>query len=159
MMGMGRLSNFGNSDTGRLSNFNIADMYSVQSSRGPTPRPSNFEENSAPGALNSSPRFGYFPPQPGPTSYPAPNLNCFGTNQGALIQVQRKSAVQQSGDLGGEDFSFGGAGRDHAEEDKEKEGATVLSKLGPGPTAELDPKAAGLDDAGARKHMPPAASS
>ncbi|KAL0424642.1 UNVERIFIED_CONTAM: Auxin efflux carrier component 3 [Sesamum radiatum] len=202
-------------------------MYSVQSSRGPTPRPSNFEENSAPGALNSSPRFGYFPPQPGPTSYPAPNpeiasampktsktvqsqhqpqggktnhdakeLHMFvwsssaspvsegggglqvfsGPDFGASEQSGRSDpgakeirllvsdhpqngeakAVQQSGDLGGEDFSFGGAGRDHAEEDKEKEGATVLSKLGPGPTAELDPKAAGLDDAGARKHMPPA---
>lgn len=75
MMGFpGRLSNFGNSDTGRLSNFNVADMYSVQSSRGPTPRPSNFEENSAPapGALMNSPRFGYYPPQ-APAAYPAPN--------------------------------------------------------------------------------------
>ncbi|KAL0430252.1 UNVERIFIED_CONTAM: Auxin efflux carrier component 3 [Sesamum radiatum] len=227
MMGMGRLSNFGNSDTGRLSNFNIADMYSVQSSRGPTPRPSNFEENSAAGALNSSPRFGYFPPQPGPTSYPAPNpeiasampktsktvqsqhqpqggktnhdakeLHMFvwsssaspvsegggglqvfsGPDFGASEQSGRSDpgakeirllvsdhpqngeakAVQQSGDLGGEDFSFGGAGRDHGEEDKEKEGATGLSKLGPGSTAELDPKVAGVDDVGARKHMPPA---
>ncbi|EYU30062.1 hypothetical protein ABFS82_05G041000 [Erythranthe guttata] len=76
MMGFGgRLSNFGNSDTGRLSNFNVADMCSVQSSRGPTPRPSNFEENCAPGGLMNSPRFGYYPPpQPAPpTSYPAPN--------------------------------------------------------------------------------------
>ncbi|GFP90120.1 auxin efflux carrier component 7 [Phtheirospermum japonicum] len=64
MMGMGRSSNFGNSDTGRLSSFNIAEMYSVQSSRSPTPRPSNFKEN-------SSPKFGYYP-QP-PASYPAPN--------------------------------------------------------------------------------------
>ncbi|GFP83869.1 auxin efflux carrier component 7 [Phtheirospermum japonicum] len=63
-MGMGRLSNFGNSDTGRLSNFNIAEMCSVQSSHGPTPRPSNFEEN-------SSPKFGYYPPPS--ASYPAPN--------------------------------------------------------------------------------------
>ncbi|KAK4409695.1 Auxin efflux carrier component 3 [Sesamum angolense] len=222
MMGMGRLSNFGNSDTGRLSNFNIADMYSVQSSRGPTPRPSNFEENSAPGALNSSPRFGYFPPQPGPTSYPAPNpeiasampktsktvqsqhqpqggktnhdakeLHMFvwsssaspvsegggglqvfsgpdfgaseqsgrsdpGAKEIRLVIILKMGRLKQSGDLGGEDFSFGGAGRALAEEDKEKEGATGLSKLGPGPTAELDPKVAGLDDAGARKHMPPA---
>ncbi|XP_047971850.1 auxin efflux carrier component 7-like [Salvia hispanica] len=75
MMGFGgRLSNFGNSDTGRLSNFNVGDMCSVQSSRGPTPRPSNFEENCAPGGLMTSPRFGYYPPQPAvPTSYPAPN--------------------------------------------------------------------------------------
>lgn len=74
MMGFpGRLSNFGNSDTGRLSNFNVADMYSVHSSRGPTPRPSNFEENCAPGGLMSSPRFGYYPTQAVPASYPAPN--------------------------------------------------------------------------------------
>nr|BBO53763.1 auxin efflux carrier component [Phtheirospermum japonicum] len=77
MMGFGgRLSNFGNSDTGRLSNFNGVDMCSVQSSRGPTPRSSNFEENCAPGGMMSSPRFGYYPPaaqQPLPTSYPAPN--------------------------------------------------------------------------------------
>ncbi|KAG8382778.1 hypothetical protein BUALT_Bualt05G0112700 [Buddleja alternifolia] len=69
MMGFpGRMSNFGNSDTGRLSNINVADMYSVQSSRGPTPRPSNFEESCAP-----VPRFGYYPPQSVPSSYPAPN--------------------------------------------------------------------------------------
>ncbi|GER44646.1 auxin efflux carrier family protein [Striga asiatica] len=75
MMGFGgRLSNFGNSDTGRLSNFNVADMCSVQSSRGPTPRPSNFEENCAPGGTMSSPRFGHYPAaQPAPGSYPAPN--------------------------------------------------------------------------------------
>ncbi|CAI9095970.1 OLC1v1032021C2 [Oldenlandia corymbosa var. corymbosa] len=80
MMGFGgRLSNFGNSDTGRLSNFGPGDMYSVNSSRGPTPRPSNFEEacTTAPGAgggLMSSPRFGFYPGQAvNPTSYPAPN--------------------------------------------------------------------------------------
>ncbi|KAL6539178.1 Peptidyl-prolyl cis-trans isomerase pin4 [Orobanche gracilis] len=71
MMGMGRLSNFGNSDTGRLSNFNVAEMYSVQSSRGPTPRPSNFEEN-------LSQKFGCHPPSqavavPAPAPYPLPN--------------------------------------------------------------------------------------
>ncbi|XP_010552711.1 PREDICTED: auxin efflux carrier component 3 [Tarenaya hassleriana] len=67
-----RGSNFNQSDFysmmgfpgGRLSNFGPADMYSVQSSRGPTPRPSNFDEN-------SSPRFGYYPGAAG--SYPAPN--------------------------------------------------------------------------------------
>ncbi|XP_074326439.1 auxin efflux carrier component 7-like [Apium graveolens] len=60
---------------GRLSNFGPADMYSVQSSRGPTPRPSNFEENCAPGGLvtTTSPRFGFYPAQPVPASYPAPN--------------------------------------------------------------------------------------
>ncbi|ESQ28108.1 hypothetical protein EUTSA_v10018257mg [Eutrema salsugineum] len=72
-----RGSNFNHSDFysmmgfpgGRLSNFGPADMYSVQSSRGPTPRPSNFEENCA---MTSSPRFGYYPGG-GAGSYPAPN--------------------------------------------------------------------------------------
>ncbi|KAL0446786.1 UNVERIFIED_CONTAM: Auxin efflux carrier component 7 [Sesamum latifolium] len=228
MMGFpGRLSNFGNSDTGRLSNFNIADMYSVQSSRGPTPRPSNFEENCAPGGLMNSPRFGYYPPQPVPTSYPAPNpeiastlprnakahqpqqqdgkpnhdakelhmfvwsssaspvsevggggLHVFGgpdfgaseqsgeSDQGAkeirlLVtdhpQNGESKAVPRTGDFVAEDFSFGGGRRDHADQEKEKEGPTGLSKLGSSSTAELNPKAAGGNiDAGAAKHMPPA---
>ncbi|KAL3578382.1 hypothetical protein D5086_019886 [Populus alba] len=58
---------------GRHSNLGPADLYSVQSSRGPTPRPSNFEENCAPTATLSSPRFGFYPAQTVPTSYPAPN--------------------------------------------------------------------------------------
>ncbi|KAI4313790.1 hypothetical protein L6164_026743 [Bauhinia variegata] len=58
----------------RHSNFGPTDLYSVQSSRGPTPRPSNFEENCAPmPQTNSSPRFGFYPAQTVPTSYPAPN--------------------------------------------------------------------------------------
>ncbi|OMO60602.1 Auxin efflux carrier [Corchorus capsularis] len=74
-----RGSNFNNSDfysmmgiqgfPGRQSNFGPADLYSVQSSRGPTPRPSNFEEN----CTVMSPRFGFYPAQTVPTSYPAPN--------------------------------------------------------------------------------------
>ncbi|XP_042502862.1 auxin efflux carrier component 3-like isoform X2 [Macadamia integrifolia] len=79
-----RGSNFNNSDfysmmgcqgfPTRHSNFGSADLYSVQSSKGPTPRPSNFEENCAPGpqALGS-PRFGFYPAAPAPTSYPTPN--------------------------------------------------------------------------------------
>lgn len=55
----------------RHSNFGPADLYSVQSSRGPTPRPSNFEENCAPTV--TSPRFGFYPAQTVPSSYPAPN--------------------------------------------------------------------------------------
>ncbi|XP_010554422.1 PREDICTED: auxin efflux carrier component 4-like [Tarenaya hassleriana] len=73
-----RGSNFNHSDFyavmgfpgGRLSNFGPADMYSVQSSRGPTPRPSNFEENNA---VIPSPRFGLNPNSSVPGSYPAPN--------------------------------------------------------------------------------------
>ncbi|KAF8109962.1 hypothetical protein N665_0089s0080 [Sinapis alba] len=78
-----RGSNFNHSDFysvmgfsgGRLSNFGPADMYSVQSSRGPTPRPSNFDEGMA-----SSPRFGYYPGPAG--SYPAPNPE-FSTSAGS----------------------------------------------------------------------------
>ncbi|NP_001267715.1 auxin efflux carrier component 3-like [Cucumis sativus] len=75
-----RGSNFNNSDfysmmgfQGRLSNFGPGDLYSVQSSRGPTPRPSNFEENSAVQPQTASPRFGFYPAQTVPSSYPAPN--------------------------------------------------------------------------------------
>ncbi|XP_057992129.1 auxin efflux carrier component 3 isoform X2 [Hevea brasiliensis] len=64
---------------GRLSNFGPADLYSVQSSRGPTPRPSNFEENCAPVATISSPRFGFYPAQTVPSSYPAPNTEFSST--------------------------------------------------------------------------------
>ena len=53
---------------GRLSNFGQGEMYSVQSSRGPTPRPSNFEENCAPAM--SSTKFGL---------YPAPNPDISST--------------------------------------------------------------------------------
>ncbi|KAL3830798.1 hypothetical protein ACJIZ3_019600 [Penstemon smallii] len=231
MMGLGRLSNFGNSDTGRLSNFNVGDMYSVQSSRGPTPRPSNFEENCAPGGLMSSPRFGYYPAAAAPptaaaNAYPAPNpeiasaapktvkthhqggknshdakelhmfvwsssaspvseggggggggggagLHAFGgpeeqsgrSDQGAkeirlLVsdhpQNGEVKAVPQNEDHGGEDFTFGGGkGRDHGEEEREKDGPIGLSKLGSSSTTELDPKAFGGNDGGPAKHMPP----
>ncbi|CAI8616674.1 unnamed protein product [Vicia faba] len=64
----------------RHSNFGAADVYSVQStSRGPTPRPSNFEDNPAPAAASalvvSSPKFGFYPAQnvPATATYPAPN--------------------------------------------------------------------------------------
>nr|GMD19857.1 auxin efflux carrier component 7-like [Ipomoea batatas] len=224
-----RGSNFNHSDfysmmgfPGRLSNFGPADMYSVQSSRGPTPRPSNFEENCAPGGLMNSPRFGFYPSQPAPASYPAPNpeiasavpksqkqpapaapppppqqtakpshdakelhmfvwsssaspvseaggLHVFneqsGRSDGAKeIRILSKLlffsliielAIPQPGDL--EDFSFAGAGGKEGEEEKEKlEGPTGLSKLGSSSTAELHPKAAGNNEAGAGKQMPPA---
>ncbi|CAA7022565.1 unnamed protein product [Microthlaspi erraticum] len=71
-----RGSNFNHSDFysvmgfpgGRLSNFGPADLYSVQSSRGPTPRPSNFEESNAV-------RYGLYSngSVPPAGSYPAPN--------------------------------------------------------------------------------------
>ncbi|XP_044491235.1 auxin efflux carrier component 3-like [Mangifera indica] len=78
---------------GRLSNFGPADLYSVQSSRGPTPRPSNFEENS--GQTISSPRFGFYPAQTVPTSYPAPNPEFSNTISKAAKNVQNQNQNQQ----------------------------------------------------------------
>ncbi|CAJ1932470.1 unnamed protein product [Sphenostylis stenocarpa] len=75
--------------TPRGSNFNHADFFSMMgyqprhsnftsndlfSSRGPTPRPSNFEETSMPQPVTvASPRFGFYPTQTVPASYPPPN--------------------------------------------------------------------------------------
>ncbi|ESW25401.1 hypothetical protein PHAVU_003G032500 [Phaseolus vulgaris] len=75
--------------TPRGSNFNHADFFSMMgyqprhsnftandlfSSRGPTPRPSNFEESSMPQPVAvASPRFGFYPTQTVPASYPPPN--------------------------------------------------------------------------------------
>ncbi|KAL6566346.1 Peptidyl-prolyl cis-trans isomerase pin4 [Orobanche gracilis] len=87
MLGFGgRLSNFGNSDTGRLSNFNAADIYSVQSSRGPTPRPSNFEGKGAPGGLTTPPRFGQYSSHPAPK----PEIVSAGTNNVKTNQHQQQ---------------------------------------------------------------------
>ncbi|XVE92038.1 hypothetical protein REPUB_Repub01dG0062900 [Reevesia pubescens] len=101
-----RGSNFNNSDfysmmgiqgfPGRQSNFGPADLYSVQSSRGPTPRPSNFEEN----CTVVSPRFGFYPAQTVPTSYPAPNpefssVTKNNTKNSQPQQQQQQQQVQQ----------------------------------------------------------------
>ncbi|KAL5071047.1 hypothetical protein RYX36_021934 [Vicia faba] len=77
----------------RHSNFGNNDLYSVQSSRGPTPRPSNFEENGA-----SSPRFGFYPAQSAPASYPAPNPEFSSTaktvkNQNLMQQQPQQQQV------------------------------------------------------------------
>ncbi|TYI93967.1 hypothetical protein E1A91_D02G171700v1 [Gossypium mustelinum] len=87
-------SNFSNSDfysmmgiqgfPVRQSNFSPADLYSVQSSRGLTPRPSNFEENST----VMSPRFGFYPAQSVPSSYPAPNPEIFSLTKNASKNSQ-----------------------------------------------------------------------
>ncbi|KAI7995213.1 Auxin efflux carrier component 3 [Camellia lanceoleosa] len=105
-----RGSNFNHSDFysmmgfpgGRLSNFGPADMYSVQSSIGPTPRPSSFEENCTQGAQTmNSPRFGFYPGQSVPTSYPAPNPEIASTvtktvkNQPSQPQTQIQIQPQQ----------------------------------------------------------------
>ncbi|XP_047332038.1 auxin efflux carrier component 3-like [Impatiens glandulifera] len=98
-----RTSNFNHSDFysmmgfpgGRLSNFGPAEMYSVQSSRGPTPRPSNFEENCAVGAqVMSSPKFGFYPSQPAPANYPAPNPDIASTiTKPAKTQPPQSSSI------------------------------------------------------------------
>lgn len=80
----------------RHSNFGNNDLYSVQSSRGPTPRPSNFEENGA-----SSPRFGFYPAQSAPASYPAPNPEFSSTaktvkNQNLVQQPQQQQVSLQT---------------------------------------------------------------
>ncbi|XP_050238770.1 auxin efflux carrier component 3-like [Mercurialis annua] len=47
----------------RLSNFGHVDLCFVQSSTGPTLRPSNFVENCTPKNSISSPRFTFYPTQ------------------------------------------------------------------------------------------------
>ncbi|XP_020222296.1 auxin efflux carrier component 3 isoform X2 [Cajanus cajan] len=75
----------------RHSNFGAADLYSVQStSRGVTPRPSNFEENAAPAPQAiSSPRFGFYPAVQ--TAYPAPNPEF---SSGLTKSVSKNSQTQ-----------------------------------------------------------------
>lgn len=101
-----RGSNFNNADfysmmgvqgfPTRHSNFGPADLYSVQSSRGPTPRPSNFEENCAPMAQTvASPRFGFYPAQTVPSSYPAPNPEFAPTVTKSTKNQQTQEKLQQ----------------------------------------------------------------
>ncbi|KAK8615731.1 hypothetical protein V6N13_017313 [Hibiscus sabdariffa] len=94
-----RGSNFNNSDfysmmgfPGRQSNFGPADLYSVQSSRGPTPRPSNFEEN----CTVMSPRFGFYPAQSVPSSYPAPNPEFSSLSKNASKNSQSQQQQQEN---------------------------------------------------------------
>lgn len=68
-----------------------------------------------------------------------------------------REALPQSGDFGGENCSFAGRGEGEEDQRDQKEGGpTGLNKLGSSSTAELHPKAAGVTDTGAGKHMPPA---
>ncbi|KAB2097290.1 hypothetical protein ES319_A01G161700v1 [Gossypium barbadense] len=96
-----RGSNFNNSDfysmmgvqgfPARHSNFGPADLYSVQSSRGPTPRPSNFEENNT----VMSPRFGFYPAQTVPSSYPAPNPEFSSVTKNAKATQQQQQQPRE----------------------------------------------------------------
>ncbi|KAJ1418431.1 Membrane transport protein [Sesbania bispinosa] len=104
-----RGSNFNHADffsmmgyqaTTRHSNFGPNDLYSVQSSsRGPTPRPSNFEENSSSAAVTvTSPRFGFYPTQTVPASYPQPNPE-FSTTKTVKNQNQNQNPARDAKEL------------------------------------------------------------
>ncbi|CDY40380.1 BnaA02g26940D [Brassica napus] len=161
-----RGSNFNHSDFysvmgfpgGRLSNFGPADMYSVQSSRGPTPRPSNFEENNAITKENQELET--------KGSHDAKELHMFvwsssaspehvaaeQSEQGAKeIRMVVSDPPRKSDVRGGDDMDAG-------EVQREIEKATAgLNKVGSNSTAELE--AAGGDAGGGRgkgTHMPPA---
>ncbi|XP_023003717.1 probable auxin efflux carrier component 1c [Cucurbita maxima] len=70
--------------TPRGSSFNHTDFYSMLGtggvapavSRGPTPRPSNYEEENHGGGGKSGPRY-YYHGNPAPPHYPAPNMGMF----------------------------------------------------------------------------------
>ncbi|CDY63826.1 BnaC02g47640D [Brassica napus] len=161
-----RGSNFNHSDFysvmgfpgGRLSNFGPADMYSVQSSRGPTPRPSNFEENNAV-------KYGFYP-NSSKGSHDAKELHMFvwsssaspehvaaeQSEQGAKeIRMVVSDPPRKSDVRGGDDMDLG-------EVEREIEKATAgLNKVGSSSAAELE--AAGGDTGGGggkATHMPPA---
>ncbi|KAJ6356763.1 hypothetical protein OIU78_004794 [Salix suchowensis] len=68
---------------------------------------------------------------------------------------EAKAIPQQDGGFAGEDFSLAGRGEGD-DEQREKEGATGLNKLGSSSTAEMQPKAAEAPDSGGSKLMPPA---
>ncbi|XP_061349254.1 auxin efflux carrier component 4 isoform X5 [Gastrolobium bilobum] len=99
-----RGSNFNHSDfysmmgyQARHSNFAANDLYSVNTSRGPTPRPSNFEEPSVATMPHtvSSPRFGFYPAQTVPDSYPTPNPEFSSTTKPLKNQNQNQNLQQQ----------------------------------------------------------------
>ncbi|KAE9597288.1 hypothetical protein Lal_00007991 [Lupinus albus] len=101
-----RGSNFNHADfysmmgyQARHSNFGATDLYSVQStSRGPTPRPSNFEENGAAMGQNmSSPRFGFYPAQTMPASYPVPNPEFSSSFSKSIKNSQPQPQLVQNG--------------------------------------------------------------
>ncbi|MCL7026367.1 hypothetical protein MKW94_004279 [Papaver nudicaule] len=103
-----RGSNFNNSDfysmmgcqgfPARHSNFNQNDLFAAQSSsRGPTPRPSNFEEQYANGV--SSSRYGHYPTPvpvtPASNSYPTPNPEISSTISGTRNKSQNQEKTNQ----------------------------------------------------------------
>ncbi|ESQ39982.1 hypothetical protein EUTSA_v10000822mg [Eutrema salsugineum] len=142
-----RGSNFNHSDFysvmgfpgGRLSNFGPADLYSVQSSRGPTPRPSNFEESNAV-------RYGLYPngSVPAPAgSYPAPNPEFSSGTAGSTKPNKIPKENQQLDNKGSHDAKelhmfvwsssaspvsdvFGGGGGEHVATEQSEQGAKEI---------------------------------
>ncbi|MFS7993076.1 putative membrane transport protein [Helianthus anomalus] len=93
-----RGSNFNHSDFysmmgfpgGRLSNFGPADV---------TPRPSNFEESTAPGPLNNnSPKFGFYPaPNPDITSNGVKSVKSQQSESQKQTQAQQNGGINKAG--------------------------------------------------------------
>ncbi|KAK7308722.1 hypothetical protein VNO77_42348 [Canavalia gladiata] len=96
--------------TPRGSNFNHADFYSMMGYQPrhsnftandlylPTPRPSNFEETSMPqsqAVTVASPRFGFYPTQTVPASYPPPNPEFSSSAKTAKNQIQNQNQNSQ----------------------------------------------------------------
>lgn len=81
---------------GRNSNFGSSDVYGP--SRGPTPRPSNYEEEG--GNSNRPPRFHYH--GPAGAQYPAPNPGMFSPN--GSKNVAKKPNGLQKGEEGNRDL-------------------------------------------------------
>lgn len=71
-------------NAGRNSNFGANDVYGLSASRGPTPRPSNYDEDVS---NNGKPRYHYPAPAPPPPAgtghYPAPNPGMFSPTSAA----------------------------------------------------------------------------
>lgn len=85
----------------RGSNFGAADAYGISNtSRGPTPRPSNYEEEINP---NKS-RFHYHGGQDGARHYPAPNPDMFSPTGSKQTAASKKPNGGQKAEEGGKDL-------------------------------------------------------
>ncbi|KAK6127743.1 hypothetical protein DH2020_038519 [Rehmannia glutinosa] len=98
-----RKSNASRSDifSRRNSNFGANDVYGLSASRGPTPRPSNFEEESGNNANKS--RF-YHGGGNNNSNYPAPNPGMFSPTGGSKANGAKKPMNGQHKSEGGKDL-------------------------------------------------------
>ncbi|KAK4410815.1 Auxin efflux carrier component 4 [Sesamum angolense] len=85
---------------GRNSNFGANDVYGLSASRGPTPRPSNFEEETTNNNANK-PR--YYHGSNNTQSYPAPNPGMFSPTT-ASKAAKKANGQQQKSEEGGKDL-------------------------------------------------------